>query len=98
MSLIAPQQDYKKYDTIQPSYKMTKIMPQQAIPAAPNTLINATGGTETTILLPVVAMNLSRSILHFTMLLPRLVVPHSIIYIRMRCQHFNKSNFLILKV
>ena len=70
MAGIAQQLDYKKIEASNPSYRMTKLLPLQSTPAAPNTLISTSGGTETIIELPVVAMNLNKSILHFTLTPP----------------------------
>lgn len=63
---IAPQLDLKKVELSHPDYKLTKLSPQQAIPTAPNTIISTAGGNESTFLLFPGAMNLSKSVLHFT--------------------------------
>lgn len=64
--IIDPQLDYKKRTVSRPNYKFTKILPLQNIPASPNTLINTAGGQVITFQLPVVAMNLAKSMLNFT--------------------------------
>lgn len=63
--IIDPQLDYQKRIKSKPSYKFTKILPLQNVPSG-NTFIDVAGGQQITFQLPVVAMNLAKSVLHLT--------------------------------
>lgn len=62
---VSEQQDYRKSAKSHAQYKFTRVLPQQAITAS-NGLISASGGNELTFELPVVAQNLSQSVLQLT--------------------------------
>lgn len=62
---VSDQLNYKKKLGAAPSYKPTRIFPQQAIAGVPNGMISTAGGSESTFLIPTVGLNWARSILHF---------------------------------
>jgi len=63
-SSLSQQLDYKKVNYVHPTYKYNRVLP---LSGSQNAIITTAGGTEVLMELPISAMNLSRSILKFTM-------------------------------